>query len=118
MFSDPLTLTVNSVAKTLPRILIDGQKAVYQMADQTFTMTIAHQVGKQDKRVRSTLRVEQKAIVSNPLDLTNDYDTLVFYFVLDHPSFGFSQAQCEQLVAAVQAFTTTGVVDKLFGQEI
>jgi len=117
MFSDPLTLTVNSVAKTLPRILIDGPKATYQMADQTFTMSISHQVGK-DKRIRSVLRVEQKAIVTNPVDSSNDYDTLVYYFVIDRPSFGFSITQVEQLVAAVQAFTTTGVVDKLFGQEI
>lgn len=117
MFADPQTLTVNSVAKSLPRIMIDGQKAIYQMADQTFTLTVSHQPAK-DGRVRSTVRVEQKAIVTNPLDNTNDYDTLVFYYVLDRPSFGFSMAQVEQLVAAIQAFTTTTVVDKLFGQEI
>jgi len=117
MFTDPISVTVNSVAQSMPRILIDGQKAVYQKSDGTFTLTISHQTTK-DRRVRSTIRLEQKAVVTNPLDSTNDYDTLVFYCVMDRPSYGFSMAQCEQIIAGLQAYMTASIVDKLFGQEI
>jgi len=117
MFSDPITITVNSVAKVLPRVLIDGQLATYQLSDGTFALDISHQTTKSG-RIRSTVRFTQKAIVTDPLTSANDYDTCVFYYVIDRPAYGFSMTQVEQLVAALQAWTSTANVDKLFGQEI
>jgi hypothetical protein len=115
MFADPQTVTVNSVAKVMARYLVDGTKANYQTADGLFILTISHQVSK--GRTRSMVRVDQKAIVTNPLDSTNDYDTLSFYSVLDRPDFGFTTAQAEQLVAGCQAWLTAANVDKLLGRE-
>jgi hypothetical protein len=63
------------------------------------------------------VRIDQRAIVTNPLDSTNDYDTLSFYSVIDRPVYGFTTAQIEQLVTGFQAWLTTGNVDKLIGTE-
>jgi len=117
MFADPQSITVNSVAQSLPRVLIDGSRAVYKKSDESFTLSISHQVTK-DKRIRSTARFEQRGIVTNPLDSSNDYDTQSISVQLDRPNYGFSMAQVEQLVAAFTAWLTVGNVDKIYGQEI
>lgn len=116
MFADPQSITVNSVAKSMPRVETDGKSAIYQIADETFTMTISH-TDLKNGRTRSMVRVDQKAVVTNPLDSTNDYDTLSFYSVIDRPKFGFTSAQVGYLVAALQAWLDGTAVGKLYGHE-
>jgi len=117
MYTDPQSITVNAVAQSMPRVETGSRKSVYQKNDQTFTLTISHQTGK-DQRIRSVARFDQRAIVTNPLDSTKqDYDTLTFYVVLDRPSYGFSMTQCEQLVTGFKTWLDNTCVDKLFGQE-
>lgn len=115
MFSDPQTLTINAVAKSLARISTSAQSAVYQNADETFKLTISHQ--KSGTRTRTMVRVDQRAIVTNPLDSTNDYDTLSFYSVFDRPEYGFTNAQIQQLIAGFQAWQDGTAVLKLIGKE-
>jgi hypothetical protein len=115
MFADPQTVTVNAVAKVMARYLVDGTKANYQTADGLFTLTISHQSSK--GRTRSMVRIDQKAIVTNPLDSTNDYDTLSFYTVIDRPAFGFTTAQVEQLIAGLKTWLDNTAIDKLLGSE-
>jgi len=69
MFSDPQSVTVNSVAKSMARIISTGQSGTYAMADGTFKLIISHTESKE--RVRSMVRIEQRAIVTNPLDSTD-----------------------------------------------
>lgn len=116
MFSEPITITVNSVAKVMPRVSTKDLSSKYALSDGTFRLEISHQPSKD--RVRSMARFTQRAIVTNPLDSTsNDYDELSFYSVIDRPLYGFSQTQVEQLVAAFQTWLNTAAVDKLYGQE-
>jgi len=115
MFADPQTVTVNAVAKVMPRIQVEGTKSTYQLADETYRLTISHT--KSNDRIRSMVRIDQRAVVTNPLDLTNDYDTLSFYFVIDRPVYGFTTAQIEQLVAGLKTWADNTAVDKLIGSE-
>lgn len=116
MFSDPQSVTINSVAQSMPRVETSGKKTVYSKADETFKVTISHTPTKD--RVRSMARIDQRAIVTNPLDSTqSDYDTLSFYCVIDRPNYGFTMTQVEQLVTGFQAWLNTAAVDKLYGQE-
>jgi hypothetical protein len=62
-------------------------------------------------------RIDQRAVVADPLTSVNDYETLSFYCVIDRPNYGFTTAQIEQLVTGFQAWLTTGNVDKLVGLE-
>jgi len=114
--SDPQTVTVNAVAKAMPRILTTGTSSKYQMADETFSLSLSHTKTK-DNRIRSMARIDQRAIVADPLTAENDYQTLSYYVVIDRPKYGFTMVQTEQLVAGFNAWLTNSMVDKLFGQE-
>jgi len=115
MFADPQTVTVNAVAKNMARFLVSGTKAEYQTPDEMFKLTISHTKNKD--RVRSMVRVDQREIVTNPLDSTNDYDTLSFYFVIDRPVYGFTTAQVEQLAAGLKTWLDNTAIGKLLGSE-
>lgn len=121
MFGDPIFLTVNSVAMSMPRVLQDGMRSEYQTNDLVYKEIISHQpknTKAQGERVSSMTRVDQRAIVTNPLDSTKaDYDTLSVWFVLDRPVYGFSLVQVQQLVAALVAQLDSTMVAKLFGGE-
>jgi hypothetical protein len=62
-------------------------------------------------------RVDNRAIVTNPLDSSNDYDTLSFYIVIDRPEFGFSGTDVSNLVTGFKTWLDATMVGKLFGQE-
>lgn len=115
MFADPQTVTVNAVAQVMPRVTTNGYKSVYQKNDQTFTLTLSHTPSKD--RIRSMARVDQRAIVADPLTAENDYETLSFYVVIDRPAVGFSSTQVDQLIAGVKTWLDTTASGKLFGQE-
>lgn len=118
MFTEPITVTVNAVAKVMPRIeIVSGSKpgAVYGLADGTFKLSISHTPTKD--RVRTLARLDQKAIVPDPLTAVNDYETLSVYLVIDRPLAGFTMAQVEQLIAGFNTWMGTATVDKLYGLE-
>jgi hypothetical protein len=117
MFSDPQSVTINSVAKSMPRVETNGNKSIYKSADGIWTLTLSHQtLGK--GRVRTMVRLDQKAIVTNPLDSTDqDYDILTDYHVFDRPEFGFTVTQLQQQVAGLSAWLDGTAVGKLFGLE-
>jgi len=115
MFTDPQSVTVNAVAQSMPRVKTKDLSSVYQKGDQTFTLTISHTPAKD--RIRSMARIDQRAIVADPLTAVNDYQTLSFYVVVDRPNYGFSMTQVEQLVAGFKTWLDNTAIDKLFGQE-
>ena len=119
MLSDPQTITVNAVAKVMPKILGDGSHSVYQLSDQTFALDIRHTRTKKDKksRVKSLVTFTQKAVVADPLTVVNDYETLVFSVQIDRPEAGFTSVQTQQLVTGFQSWLNSTMVDKLYGQE-
>jgi hypothetical protein len=116
MFADPQSVTVNAVAKSMPRVESDGKKSVYLSADGTFKMTISHQ-NVAGGRIRSMVRVDQRAIVADPLTAVNDYELLSFYFVIDRPDVGFSATEVNYLVAGLEGWLDSTAVGKLFGNE-
>lgn len=116
MFADPQSVTVNAVAQSMPRVQIDGKKCIYQKSDGTFTLTISHQALSND-RIRSMARIDQKAIVPDPLTSVNDYETLSFYFVIDRPNAGFSSTQVDQLITGLKSWLDSTAIGKLYGQE-
>lgn len=114
-FADPQSVTINSVAQSLPRVMTEGKKAVYQKNDQNVTLTLSHQSSK--GRVRSLTRLDQRAIVADPLTSENDFGELGLQLVMDRPEYGFTLAQVQYLVAALKGWLTDDNVAKMFGQE-
>lgn len=119
MLSDPQTITVNAVAKVMPKILNDGSHSVYQLSDQTFTLDIRHTNTKKDKksRVKSLATFTQRAVVPDPLTTVNDYETLACSVQIDRPEAGFSSAQTEQLITGFKTWLDATMIGKLFGKE-
>jgi len=119
LFSDPQSVTINAVAQSMPRIEVDGKKAIYQKADQTFTLTISHRSSKNKgrERISSVIRLDQRAIVADPLTSVSDYDTVSVWLVIDRPIYGFTVTQVQQLVAGFESYLDATAVSKVFGQE-
>jgi hypothetical protein len=117
-FGDPQTVTINAVAQSLPRIQVleNGTKSVYSKADGTWKMTISHKAIGKD-RVNSMVRLDQLAVVPDPLTSVNDYETLSFWLVFDRPLAGFTQTQCEQIAAGLKAWLDNTAIGRLFGRE-
>lgn len=116
MFADPIVIAIDGVNHSLPRIAIEGSKAVYANADQTVIATISHQRSK--KRVRSMVRVDQRFMVTNPLNEENDYDTVTVYTVIDRPETGVESGDVGVLVVGVNTFTSLADTrGRLYGQE-
>lgn len=115
MFSDPQVITVNSVAKSMPRVEQNGRQAVYSLADGSFKLTISHQANKD--RVRSMARFDQRLIAVDPISSANDYEDGGIYVVVDRPLVGFSLTQLEQMRAGFLTWLDSTAFAKLFGQE-
>jgi len=115
MFADPQSVTVNAVAQSMPRISTGGTKSTYQKNDLSFTLNISHTTVKD--RIRSMARIDQRAIVPDPLTAVNDYETLSVYLVVDRPLAGFSSTQVDQLITGFKSWLDTTAVGKLYGSE-
>lgn len=119
--ADPQSITVNAVAKSMPKIEYGPKSANYSMADGTFSLRISHQVSKKkgstQNRVRSLAAFTQRAVVADPLTSVNDYETLTAQFVIDRPEVGFTSTQVDQLVTGFKAWLDSTMLGKLYGQE-
>jgi hypothetical protein len=116
MFSEPISITVNSVAQSMPRTSNVGQKSTYEKADATFNLTIEHVLTK-SQRIRSVARFEQRSIVPDPLTAVNDWENMAVTLVIDRPLIGFTSAQQDQLLTGFRAWLVTATSDKLYGRE-
>lgn len=115
MFTDPQSITVNSVAQSMPKIKIGSTDATYRSADEAFQMRISHQSTK--SRTRRMVRIDQTLIAADPLTATNVSQTAGVYLVIDEPKFGFSDAQLDYLVDALIAWLTPANIAKVLGSE-
>lgn len=116
MFTDPQSITVNSVAQSMPRVEVGNRRAVYRKADGSYTMTVSHQ-NASNNRVRSMVRVDRVAVVPDPITAVNDEETLSAYFVIDRPIQGFTSTEVDQLIQGLKAWLTTTAANQLYGQE-
>ncbi|DAD52646.1 coat protein [ssRNA phage SRR7976299_17] len=114
-FTDPQSITVNAVAKTMPRISSEGTRSVYQKAEEDFKMTISHQTSRD--RTRRMVRVDQRVVAVNPLDATSEYKSLGVYLVIDEPEYGFSDTDIDYLVQALKTWASSANVLKVCGNE-
>lgn len=114
-FTDPQTITVNTVAKICNRIKSDGYKSEYLTADEEFKLTISHQSSK--NRTRRMVRVDQRVVAADPLTAVNEYKSLGVYLVVDEPEYGFSDTEIDYVVQALGTWLSTANVTKLCGNE-
>lgn len=118
-FSDPQSLTINSVATSLPRTSFGADKGVFSTADGTVSLAVSHIRG---KRIRHTVRVDASKVAADPfVPNVNQKVGMSAYVVIDTPINGYTAAEAKQIVDALTAFLTasTGAnVTRVLGGEI
>lgn len=115
-YADPQSITVNSVAKSMPRVSSGESQSVYKTADDVFKMRISHQTAK--SRIRRMVRIDQTIVAADPLSAENSYQTAGIYVVVDEPAFGFDDTTLGYLVTALKDWLIAGTnTAKLLGSE-
>lgn len=116
MFTDPQSVTINSVATTLPRVAMNGRSAVYESSDGGLTLTISHSNA---KRTRSVVRLDRKKVGSDALNpSTNKQYTESVYLVVDAPLTGFSDDELKfDIIGLADLLKSANFVTKFLGQE-
>jgi hypothetical protein len=115
MFTDPQSVTVNTVATDLPRIKVGDQNATYRSADETLQMRVSHQsTGSRNRRM---VRLDQTVIAADPLTSVNTSQTAGVYLVIDEPNFGFDDVDLDHLVDALVLWLTSANIAKVLGSE-
>lgn len=103
-FSDPQTITINSIANTLPRTSSGVNSGIFTKDDGNVKLTASHAYG---KRTRRTVRIDHSKIAPDPLiSSTNIKYSMSAYLVVDVPVTGYSIAEQKQIVDALTAWLT------------
>lgn len=116
MYTDPQSVTINSVTKSLPRVKNGEMNSTYVTADGEYQLRISHQTSK--KRIRRMIRLDHTKIAEDPLTAVNAQMTAGIYLVIDEPSVGFTDAELVLLYNGFGAYIAQeSVRDKLLGGE-
>jgi hypothetical protein len=123
MFTDPITLIVNGVTKTLARVRMRERASDYQDADLTVFETISHQdqnppKGETGSYVKSLIGFRQRKLVSDVLNAEKqEYKTLGIQVIVLRPEYGFSATEVKHLWTGMKSQMNDAFIDKVFGQE-
>lgn len=121
MFSDPISVTISSVATSFPRVGTGNLTSVYRSADGMLTLDIGHQDLSKGTRESTLVRLTRKVIGADPLIATVNkaYESRV-HLVFNTPAngVGISDASVKADVLALCAWIAAGSnLDKLLGKE-
>jgi hypothetical protein len=116
MFSDPQSVTVNSVAQSLPAVARGTDSSVYKKDDGSYKLTIGHQY--KAERNRFTVRLDATKTAADPLvSANNRIYSASAYVVIDGPTVGYSNAELRDLALALAAYCTSANLLKVIGGE-
>lgn len=116
--SDPQSVTINSVAVSLPRTSSDRDAGAFTSNDGTVKETVSHQYG---KRNRHLFRIDHSKIAPDPLISSQNIKySMSFYVVADVPVTGYTVAEQKQVVDGfiAQLNASSGaLITKILGGE-
>jgi hypothetical protein len=116
MFSDPQTVTVATVAQTLPAISREPASSKYREDVGEYELVISHQENR--KRNRRVVRLNRTKITADPFIPANNVEVShSCYLVIDAPIAGFTNAEIEDDVAGLVGWLTPANVLKVLGGE-
>jgi hypothetical protein len=116
MFADPQSVTVNAVAKSLPRTSAGDHRGVFEDPADGLVLTISHQTG---KRHRTTARLDHSKISTDPLVPTSNRPySLSAYLVFDTPLQGYTTTELGYYLKAMSDWlAVAGNQTKILGYE-
>jgi hypothetical protein len=115
LFADPQSVTINSVAKSLPAVARDHDASTYKMDTGDYELVVSHQYG---KRNRFSVRLNAKKIAADPLSSANNVEyRSSAYLVIDAPPVGYTNAELKDIVLGLTGWLTSANVLKVVGGE-
>lgn len=116
MFTEPQSVTVNAVAKSLPRVAFGDRSGVFENTTEGLALRVSHVSG---KRGRKTIRLDSTKTAADPLlDGVSRQYSMSSYLVIDHPLVGFSAAEVGHIAQAlVDWCDVAGNLTKVIGGE-
>lgn len=116
MFADPQSITVNSVAQSLPATSRGNDASVYTKDDATYKLTIGHAY--KAERNRFTIRIDANKVAADPLTSANNkVYGMSTYIVIDKPVVGYSNTEAKDIALALAAWATSANLLKVLGGE-
>lgn len=104
-FADPQSVTINAVAKTLPRTSSGVNTGAFIKDDGEVKLEVSHQYGA--KRTRRLLRLTHTKIAADPLQpSTNARYSMSVSFIVDQPITGYTVAEMKQVTDGFAAYLT------------
>lgn len=118
MYADPQSVTINAVAKSLPRVGSASPTKVgtFQTADGEFDFRVSQ--NGTTNRFRREVRLTQRKVAVDPIAATNKEVSASVVIVVDEPKFGFNDTELGYMTAGLIAWFTAGNRDKLLGGEL
>jgi hypothetical protein len=117
MFADPASVTVSTVAKSLPRIGASNNSGAFRMDTGEYELNIQHNSG---LRSRSQVTLVNSKVVTDPLASDRNLPVSVSVGVyIDSPPAGYTAAELAALLIAAADWLKAGTNSaKLVGREI
>lgn len=117
-YADPQSVTINSVATSLPRTGSGESSGSFTSADGTIRLDVKHAYGKRNRREIRLSQTKTSADVLIPSQ--NVVSSMSCYMVVDVPKNGFTVAEEKYIVDALVAYlaaSSGAKVTQLLGGE-
>jgi len=103
-FADPQSVTINSVAISLPRVSSGVNTGSFSKDDGDVKLSVSHAYG---KRTRRTIRIDSRKVAADPFNSSiNAEYSMSAYIVVDVPKVGYTIVEQQQIVAALTKYLT------------
>lgn len=114
MLADPQSITVNSVAKSLPAVERARLKSEYRESGNEHELLIQTTEGKRD---RSMIKINHTSTAADPLTAETAEVSMSAYLVIDRPKWGFSNTEIDYIVQALCDWSTTSNITAVLSGE-
>ncbi len=114
-FADPQSVTVNAVAKSMPRISSEKLQSQYRMDTGDYALRISHAEGTRNRR---TVRLDFQKVAADPFEpALNQKFTGSVYIVIDAPVTGFTNTELKDNSLGLVGWLTSANILKVLGAE-
>lgn len=116
--SDPLSVTINAVAVTLPRTSSAINSGIFMSNDGLVKESVSHSYGKRNRHI---FRLDHSKVSPDPyVSAQNNKYSMSVYVVCDVPTIGYTVAEEKQIVDAFMAqlsASSGALITKVLGGE-